>query len=73
MGRIRSNLKALADSRGIGIRQIARDIDYRYETVRQMYNDESKQFPRDLLDKLCTYFDCDINELLLVDKKEPWE
>ncbi|WP_420916540.1 helix-turn-helix domain-containing protein [Paenibacillus thiaminolyticus] len=38
-----------------------------------MCNDESKQFPRDLLNKLCTYFDCDINELLVVDQKEPRE
>ncbi|GAC43883.1 helix-turn-helix domain-containing protein [Paenibacillus popilliae] len=69
---VRSNLRVLAESRGVGIRQIARDIDYRYETVRQMYNDESKQFPRDLLYKLCAYFDCDINELLVIDT-EPQE
>jgi len=66
MKRVRSNLKLMADSRGIKIRQLARDIDYRFETVRQMYNDDSKQFPRDLLDKLCDYFDCDINELLIL-------
>ncbi|EJW14270.1 helix-turn-helix transcriptional regulator [Paenibacillus alvei] len=66
MKHVRSNLKQMADSRGIKIRQLARDIDYRYETVRQMYNDDLKQFPRDLLDKLCDYFDCDINELLIL-------
>lgn len=67
MKHVRSNLKELADNKGVGIRQIARDIDYRYETVRQMFNDESRQFPRDLLDKLCTYFDCEIHDLLVTD------
>ena len=64
MGRVKSNLKTLADGRGKSIRQVAKEIDYRFESVRQMYNDESKQFPRDLLDRLCTYFSCSISDLL---------
>lgn len=61
---IRSNLKALADGRGVSVRQLARDIDYRFETVRLMYNDELERYPRELLDRLCAYFDCEINNLL---------
>ncbi|MHA6530159.1 helix-turn-helix domain-containing protein [Paenibacillus sp. BAC0078] len=70
MKKVKSNLKKLADDNGKSIRQVAKDIDYRFETVRQMYNDESKHFPRDLLDKLCTYFSCDINQLLICDEDE---
>ncbi|MCG7406803.1 helix-turn-helix transcriptional regulator [Paenibacillus sp. ACRRX] len=78
MKRIKSNLKPLADARGLSVRQIARDIDYRFESVRQLYNDESRQFPRDLLDKVCNYFHCDISELLVlteyeIEQKEPQE
>jgi DNA-binding Xre family transcriptional regulator len=61
---IRSNLKTLADARGVSIREIARDIDYRFESVRSMYNDETERYPRDLLTKLCAYFDCGIAKLL---------
>ncbi|MGG4217570.1 hypothetical protein CPY53_04060 [Paenibacillus polymyxa] len=61
---IHSNLKAIADARGIKVRQIARDIDYRFESVRTMYNDEMERYPRDLLAKLCSYLDVGIDELL---------
>jgi DNA-binding Xre family transcriptional regulator len=61
---IRSNLRALADTRGVSIREIARDIDYRFESVRQLYNDEMERYPRDLLAKLCAYFDVSPAELL---------
>ncbi|MDH2332487.1 helix-turn-helix domain-containing protein [Paenibacillus polymyxa] len=61
---IHSNLKAIADSRGLTVRQIARDIDYRFESVRTMYNDEMERYPRDLLAKLCSYLNVGIDELL---------
>ncbi|MBE3649179.1 MULTISPECIES: helix-turn-helix domain-containing protein [Paenibacillus] len=61
---IHSNLKAIADARALTVRQIARDIDYRFESVRTMYNDEMERYPRDLLAKLCSYLDVGIDELL---------
>jgi DNA-binding Xre family transcriptional regulator len=61
---IRSKLKPLADARGRSIREIARDIDYRFESVRMMYNDEMERYPRDLLTKLCDYFECGVGDLL---------
>lgn len=64
MKKIHSNLKNLIDQKGISIRQAARDIDYRFDSVRQMYNDEMKMYPRELLEKLCAYFDVGIADLL---------
>ncbi|MEV2878322.1 helix-turn-helix transcriptional regulator [Paenibacillus larvae] len=61
-----SNLKSIADKNGRSIRQIAKDIDYRFETIRQLYNDESKHYPKELLTKLCNYFNCEIGELLVL-------
>lgn len=66
---IRSNLRNLAEARGVSIREIARDIDYRFESVRQLYNDEMERYPRDLILKLCVYFDVTPTEILtLVDE-----
>lgn len=62
---IRSNLRKLADARGLSIREIARDIDYRFESVRSLYNDETERYPRDLLAALCNYFEITIEELLI--------
>lgn len=61
---IRSNLRSLADKRGVKIRELAREIDYRYESVRSLYNDEMERYPRDLITKLCVYFDCEVGDLL---------
>lgn len=66
MSVIKSNLKYFVDKKGVSVRQVARDIDYRLESVQNMYNDTMERYPRELLAKLCTYFDCDINELLIV-------
>jgi transcriptional regulator with XRE-family HTH domain len=63
---IRSNLRALAEARGVSIREIARDIDYRFESVRQLYNDEMERYPRDLIAKLCVYFGVTAAELLVL-------
>ena len=69
---IRSNLRKLAESRDISIRKIAQDIDYRFESVRMMYIDEMERYPRDLLTKLCVYFDVSVSELLtLTDELAP--
>jgi DNA-binding Xre family transcriptional regulator len=63
---IHSNLRTLTDARGISIRELARDIDYRFESVRMMYNDEMERYPRDLLAKLCVYFNVTAAELLVL-------
>ncbi|MBG9774233.1 helix-turn-helix domain-containing protein [Brevibacillus laterosporus] len=66
--RLRSNLKALADAKGVSIRAIARDIEYRPESVRQLYNDEMERFPRELLARLCVYFNVSLSELLTLEE-----
>jgi len=65
-----SNLKTILDDRKLSIRQVARDIDHRFGSVRQMYNNEMERYPRDLLSKLCTYLDVTPNDLLKL-KKDP--
>ncbi|WP_035988973.1 helix-turn-helix domain-containing protein [Brevibacillus borstelensis] len=67
---LRSNLKALAEARGVSIREIARSIDYRFDSVRAMYNDEMERYPRDLLAKLCDYFGVTVAELFVIEKEK---
>jgi len=61
---IRSNLRQLCEARGVTIREVAREIDYRFESVRQLYNDEMERYPRELLSKLCVYFNVNVSEIL---------
>lgn len=67
---IKSNLKVIADRKGLSIRRISDDIDHGYETIRKLYNDEMERFPRDLLDKLCVYLNCSIAELIIYEKEQ---
>ncbi|MCY8944178.1 helix-turn-helix domain-containing protein [Bacillus atrophaeus] len=65
---IRSNLKPILDERKISIRKLSRDIDHEYPTVRKLYIDEMERYPRELLDKVCTYLNIQLHELLLFQK-----
>ncbi|WP_182004627.1 helix-turn-helix domain-containing protein [Priestia aryabhattai] len=67
---IRSNLKQLADNKGVSIRQISDEIEHGFETVRKMYNDNMKQYPKELLNKLCIYFNCNVGDLIKFESED---
>lgn len=62
--RAKSKLKSILDNKGISIRKCAEMSGVNFETVRKMYNDESKQYQRDTLGALCKALGCEINDLL---------
>lgn len=64
---IRSNLKEILDRENISIRQLAADIDYRFETVRKLYNNELERYPKELLYKVCIYLHITTCELLIIE------
>lgn len=68
---VKSNLQSILDARGISVLKLSKDIDYRYESVRQMYNDENKTFPRELLTRICKYLNVSPGELLIVEQEDP--
>lgn len=61
---IRSKLKSIADAKDLSIRQIAKDTGCHFEIIRRVYNDTMERYPRDVIDKLCTYLDVGVGELL---------
>ncbi|MBU8716584.1 helix-turn-helix domain-containing protein [Bacillus subtilis] len=65
---IKSNLKHILDERKISIRQLSREIDHEYPTVRKLYRDEMERYPRDLLDKVCIHLNIELHELLIFQK-----
>jgi len=70
MVKIKSNLQNILDERELSVLKVSKDIGYRYESVRQLYNDESKTFPRELLNKLCTYLNVTPGDLLVIEKEQ---
>lgn len=70
MRRAKSNLKKLLDEKGISIQQFARDTGLKFETVRRLYNDDTKQYQRETLGIVCDALNVSIDQLLILVKKE---
>lgn len=69
--KMKSNLKEMLDSRRIPIRVFAKQIDYRFESVRQLYHGTTKRIPVDLIERACRELNCGISDLLtLVDEDD---
>ena len=73
--RASSNLKAILDERKISIQQFARDSGLKFETLRRLYNDDTKQFQRDTIGRVCEVLGVGIAELLILtdEKDDPTE
>ena len=69
--RASSNLKALLDERGLSIRKFSDMTGLPFETLRRLYNDDTKQYQRDTIGRICEVLNVEINELLtLVDRDD---
>ncbi|WP_201317819.1 helix-turn-helix transcriptional regulator [Paenibacillus sp. EPM92] len=66
---IRSNLKEVMKQYDpkLSIRKLAKDVDYHFDSIRRMYKDEMVQYPRDLLLKLCIYFNIQPAQLIVME------
>ncbi|KRF42326.1 helix-turn-helix domain-containing protein [Paenibacillus sp. Soil787] len=66
MSVIRSKLKEVMENHDpkLSIRKLSKEINYHFDSVRRMYKDEMVQYPRDLLLKLCLYFNVQPGQLI---------
>ncbi len=64
--RVKSNLKAILDERGIKIRDLERMTGLKFETLRRLYNDVTKQYQRDTIGRICEVLNIGIGELLIL-------
>lgn len=62
--RAKSNLKELLDERNISIQQFARDTGLKFETLRRLYHDDTKQYQRDTIGIVCQTLNISIDQLL---------
>ncbi|MGE7608936.1 helix-turn-helix domain-containing protein [Peribacillus frigoritolerans] len=73
--RVKSNLKKILDERNLSIRQLASMTDLKFETLRRLYNDDTKQYQRDTIGRICEVLEIQINDILVLieDEKNPSE
>lgn len=64
------HVKEMADARRMSIRELSRRVDYRFETVRNVYHNEYDKIlriPRELIERLCREFNCSVGELMTIE------
>lgn len=67
--RAKSNLKRILDDKGMSIRELERATNLNFETLRKLYNDDTKQYHRETIGRVCEVLDIGINDLLtLIDE-----
>ncbi|MFD0827567.1 helix-turn-helix domain-containing protein [Neobacillus sp. M.A.Huq-85] len=75
---VKSELKKILNERKISIRQLAnmstekygKDGELKFETLRRLYNDDTKQYQRDTLGKVCDVLEIELSDLLILIDEE---
>lgn len=69
--RVKSNLKAILEERGKSIRQLSKETGLPFESLRRLYTDETKQYQRETIGRICEVLNIELSDLLiLVDEPE---
>ncbi|MFD2654500.1 helix-turn-helix domain-containing protein [Gracilibacillus thailandensis] len=71
--RVKSNLKSILDERGVSIRKLANETGLKFETVRRLYNDQTKQYQRDSIGAICVYLSIEVGDLLTLTDEGEYE
>lgn len=67
---MRSNLVVLAaqkaqrDGQRVSLIRIAKDAKVSKYTIYALANNDLNEFPKDVIERLCAYFECEIGDLL---------
>ena len=64
--RVKSNLKVILDERQISIRKFSELSGLKFETLRRLYNDDTMQYQRDTIGRVCEVLEVEIGELLIL-------
>ena len=67
---IRSNLSTLMGSQRLKVIDVAREIGVNRNSIDLLYKDEAKRIDTDTLDRLCKFFKCTPNDILLFDPED---
>ena len=75
MKTLKSNLlvlvaqKSQRENRRISLRKVAEETTLQRYTVYAFANNTLREYPKDALEKLCGYFDCQLGDLLVLEEE----
>ena len=67
---VRNRLRILMAENKVNIQDVSDATGITRKTISKMYHEISTQVRFDVLEKLCLYFDCEIRDILYLEKDE---
>lgn len=58
--------KQVEENRVLNVATIAAETDIPKQTIYNWLNGDIRRFDADIIEKLCTYFNCDVGDLLTI-------
>ncbi|MDE5778189.1 MAG: helix-turn-helix transcriptional regulator [Lachnospiraceae bacterium] len=62
-------LNQLIDSKGLSQNQIAKDTGISVSTLRNLNHNRTTRISFDVLEKLCIYLDCGVEDILCIERQ----
>lgn len=62
-------LNQLIDSKGLSQNQIAKDTGISVSTLRNLNHNRTTRISFDVLEKLCIYLDCGVDDILCIERQ----
>lgn len=66
---VRNNLRVLMAKHKMNIKDVHEKTGLSRTTISKLYNEESTKIGMDTIATLCELFDCEVNDLLYLDKE----
>jgi len=62
-------LNQILDAKGISQNRMAKDTGISVSTLRNLNHNRTTRISLDILEKICNYLDCGVEDILLVEKE----
>ncbi|MCI8992231.1 MAG: helix-turn-helix transcriptional regulator [Eubacterium sp.] len=62
-------LNEILDQKGISQNQMSKDTGISTTTLRNLNHNRTTRISFDILEKICNYLDCGVEDILCIDKK----
>ncbi|MBW3114221.1 helix-turn-helix transcriptional regulator [Bacillus sp. MCCB 382] len=65
---VKNNLRVLMAKKGVNIQDVSDATGLSRKSISKLYNETSVQITFDVIARLCVYFNCEVDDLLFLDK-----
>jgi putative transcriptional regulator len=65
---VKNNLRVLMAKKGVNIQDVSDATGLSRKSISKLYNETSVQITFDVIARLCVYFNCEVDDLLFLEK-----